>query len=83
MNQFSISRKSLEDKICELEETLTHLKQQLQKQEEADQHKAIDNLDQYLGAIDSKYNNLKDFWQIVRQELAELFSNNSNDHNKT
>ncbi|NJN46065.1 MAG: hypothetical protein HC808_05820 [Candidatus Competibacteraceae bacterium] len=82
MNQFSTSKKSLEDKISELEETLAHLKQQLQKQEEADQHTAIDNLDQYLALSITKYKNLQDFWQILRKELADLFANKLNDQNK-
>ena len=78
MNQANTNKQSLEEKIVELEDTLAELKKQLKKQTEADQHAAIDQLEQYLDQIDNKYQNLQDFWQILREELSEMFSKKTN-----
>jgi uncharacterized coiled-coil protein SlyX len=74
MNQPMSNKQSLETKISELEETLAQLKKQLQKETEAEQHAAIDNLDVYFEAVNNKFKNLQDFWPILRDELKALFA---------
>jgi len=70
-------RGELERKICELEESLSELKLQLRQQEENQQHEAIDHLESYLEQIDSKYENMRNFWPIVVDELRSLFNESS------
>ncbi len=68
-----ISRKQiLEQKVAELEETLTQLKRQLQREIEAEQHEAIDELENYLDMVNNRFANLQGFWQLLREEVSEL-----------
>ncbi|AFJ02986.1 hypothetical protein Q7C_1845 [Methylophaga frappieri] len=81
MSNITTRKQDLEAKVAELEEALAQVKAQLRDEREKDEHEEIDRLDEYLDQIDNKYANLKDFWSIVREELAELFSSN-NDKNQ-
>ena len=74
--------KELEEKISELEESLGQLKQQLQSEDEAEQHKAIDNLEEYFNEVDNRFSNLRDFWDIVAGELSSLFHGQKENNNK-
>ncbi len=73
MNNFT-KKHELETRISELEGSLGELKQQLNSIESTEQHEAIDNLEVYLNAIDHKYSNLRSFWQMLTQEIREIFS---------
>ena len=77
MNELKSRREALEVRIGELEETLAGLKAQLKVETERQQHEAIDKLEEYLGDIDNKYANLQELWQVLREEIKELFGDSS------
>lgn len=77
MNQFSEHREELERKISDLEKTLHDLKRQVLEQSEAEQHEAIDHLEEYLEQADHKYANLRTFLVTVMDEIRGLFRNES------
>lgn len=70
-------KKELEEKITDLEESLSNLRKKLNEEEIEEQHEAIENLDIYLDEIDHKYSNLRDFWSILGSEIKEFFSKRS------
>lgn len=74
MNMTDDRKKELEGKITDLEESLSKLKEQLNKEQQEEQHEAINHLEEYLEEVAHRYANLKDFWSIIGQELKELFS---------
>ncbi len=74
MNIQQSRKNELEQKIHELEESLSALKLQLKHQEEKEQHKAIDNLDFYLDQVDNKYENFRIFRSIIAEEFREIFN---------
>lgn len=59
--------------IADMERSIAELKSQLKQLEEIDQHQAIDNLEAYLTAMDSRWDTLKEFWPIVHDELCDIF----------
>jgi len=77
MNAIVSRKQLLEEKICELETTLSALKAQLKREIENEQHAAIDKLEEYLDELDNKHTTLQDFWRILRDEIVSLFSGNS------
>lgn len=80
MNDTINTRKQeLQSHIEDLEESLAELKVKLRKIEEDEQHAAIDNLEVYLEAVDNKYDNLRNFWSTVGDELRDLFGGLKND----
>lgn len=82
MNDFTNRRKILEEKISDLEDTLTDLKSQLKAESEREQHAEIDRLEEYLGALDNKHANLQDFWKVLRREVKELLGGTSGNSGK-
>lgn len=72
MNKIASRKQALEQKIDELEDTLAKLKQELKREMEAEQHAAIDQLELYLERVNHKFENLQDFWQILREEISAL-----------
>ncbi len=72
MNDITSRKQALEQKIDELEDTLTKLKQELKREMEAEQHAAIDQLEMYLERVNHKFANLQDFWQILREEISSI-----------
>ncbi|HBR97261.1 MAG TPA: hypothetical protein DD979_07765 [Gammaproteobacteria bacterium] len=78
MNTASSRKQELQDKITDLEVSLAALKSELDKEEEKEQHAAIDNLEDYLSQIDNKYENLRSFWHIVADEFRGLFNDREN-----
>lgn len=73
MSEFNKRTEALREQIGDLEQALASLKAQLQAEEEREQHEAIERLEEYLGELDNKYAKLRDFWQVLREELKELF----------
>ena len=73
MSELKNRREALEEKIGDLEQTLAGLRAQLQAETEREQHEAIDRLEEFIGAVDSKHANLQDFWKVLRDEIRELF----------
>lgn len=67
-------RQELEARIADMEADLGGLKARLRALEEQEQHEAIDNLDQYLQAMDHKWDNLREFWGLVLDELRARFA---------
>jgi hypothetical protein len=63
-----MNRADKEQKILELREALTRLEAELQKDIELEQHQAIENLDQHFSAVETKLNNLKTFWSMLKSE---------------
>ncbi|WP_294343337.1 hypothetical protein [Prosthecochloris sp.] len=66
-------KKELEARIADLETSLSNLKQQLREEVSQEHQEGIDHLEEYLDEINHRYTNLRDFLQVVRQELKELF----------
>jgi hypothetical protein len=62
------NRADKEQKILELREALTRLETELQKDIELEQHQAIENLDEHFNAVETKLNNLKTFWSMLKSE---------------
>jgi chromosome segregation ATPase len=75
MSEFTKRKAALRERIDDLERSMASLKSELQAEEEREQHEAIDRLEDYLGDLDNKYVNLRDFWQVLREEMKELFRN--------
>lgn len=73
MSQIQLHKQALEEKISELEAKLVDLKAELQKEVEAEQHKAIDQLDLHSTDLDSTFNSLKEFMSILRDEFKKNF----------
>ena len=68
-----VSRKQLlEEKIHELEKTLSALKIQLRRELENEQHAAIGKLEEYLNEIENKHTTLQDFWKILHEEIVSF-----------
>lgn len=67
-------KQELEAKVEEVEDTLRKLREQLRSEEESAQHAAIERLEDFLGEIDNKYANLRDFWKVIRDEWRDLTS---------
>ena len=67
-------KQALEAKISELETKLAGLKAELHKETEEEQHKAIDQLDFHYSDLDSTFNTLKEFLDVLRQEFRKTFS---------
>ena len=65
-------QQELQDRIEELEETLSRLKEKLREQRETQQHLAIDNLEGYLDEVDHKAESLKRFWLVITDEIRRL-----------
>ncbi|MEO1090347.1 MAG: hypothetical protein AAFX81_06935 [Pseudomonadota bacterium] len=77
MSEFKKHSEALRGRIDDLEKTLANLKAELQAEEEREQHAAIDRLEEYLGDLDNKYAKLQDFWQVLREEVKQLFGDRS------
>lgn len=65
------SKVELERKIEVLETRLAELKSRLKDIETAEQHEAIDHLDEYLQEIDQEYDGIRSFWPLVVRELQD------------
>ena len=78
MNSSLTRNQELENKISDLEETLHDLKHQLHAQSEAEQHDAIDHLEDYLEQVDHKYANFREFVEMLLVEVRGLFAGESN-----
>lgn len=77
MSELKSRKDALEERIGELEQTLAGLKGQLKAENEREQHEEIERLDEYLGDLDNKLANLQEFWQVLREEIKELFGSSS------
>jgi len=73
MSEIQTHKQALKEKIDELEAKLEILKGELQKEEEIEQHKAIDQLDLYSSDLDTSFNTLKEFMAILRDEFKKTF----------
>jgi len=69
-----LTRKALlEQQIGDLEDSLSMLKKQLSVIEEEKQHEQIDLIEDYFNTINNRFANLQGFWQLLKEELNELF----------
>lgn len=70
-----LSRKDLlEQQIEDLEDSLSMLKNQLKQIKQEEQHEQIDLLEDYFSTINNRFANLQGFWQLLKEELEEIFS---------
>jgi chromosome segregation ATPase len=74
MNQTTSRKEELQNKISELEESLTTLKDALRKEEEAEQHKAIDQLECCFSEINDRFANLQEFWRLLKEDFNKVFN---------
>ena len=77
MSKLLLQKEELERKISDLETVLHDLKHQLQEQIEAEQHNAIDHLEDYIEQADRKYAVLRDFVLTVLNEIRDLLQGES------
>jgi uncharacterized membrane-anchored protein YhcB (DUF1043 family) len=73
MSEIQSHKRALEAKIGELETKLADLKAELQKVIELEQHKAIDQLDFHYADLDTTFNSLKEFLDVLRADFRETF----------
>ena len=66
------SKIELERKVEALETHLAELKRRLKAVESAEQHDAINYLDEYLQEVDHEYDDIRAFWPEVLKELRAL-----------
>lgn len=74
MDKIISRQQELQRQISELEDTLAQLRVGLQKEVENEQHKAIENLEKNFDLVNNKFKNLQDFWQLLREEVYEMFN---------
>jgi len=72
MQRVNQQRVELEGKIAELEVTLAGLKERLADVKLAEQHDAVDHIEDCLMEVDSRYSNLRDFGQMLMTDLKHL-----------
>ena len=71
-----LTRKALlEQQIGDLEDSLSMLRKQLSVIEEEKQHEQIDLIEDYFNTINNRFANLQGFWQLLKEELNEIFIN--------
>lgn len=78
MSQLSTKKEELERQISDLEQTLHDLKRQFHAEIEAEQHDAIEHLEDYLQQADHKYANLRELLVTVLNEIRGLLNPSSN-----
>ncbi|WP_317932112.1 hypothetical protein [Halioxenophilus sp. WMMB6] len=65
-------RQQLVTQIAHLEQTLSDLKGKLAELEALEQHEAVDHLEEYLVEADERYSHLKDFGDMLLNDLKKL-----------
>ena len=73
MSSMSTPTLELRNEIAKVEATLLDLKAQMRQITEAEQHDAIDHLEDYLERADHKAMNLKEFAVMIMAELRAVF----------
>jgi F0F1-type ATP synthase membrane subunit b/b' len=73
MSDIQTHKQALEAKICELEGKLAGLKAELQKEIESEQREAIDQLDFHYADLDTTFNSLKEFMDVLREDFRKTF----------
>jgi uncharacterized coiled-coil protein SlyX len=73
MTDIQSHKQALEAKICELETKLAGLKTELKKETESEQHQAIDQLDFHYADLDTTFNSLKEFLEVLREDFRKTF----------
>ena len=77
MSQLSTKKEELERQISDLEATLQDLKRQVHEEVEAEQHDAINHLEDYLEQADHKYANLRELLVTVLNEIRGVLGRQS------
>lgn len=73
-----LTRKALlEQQIGDLEDSLKMLRKQLTGIEEEKQHEQIDVIEDYFHTINNRFANLQGFWQLLKEEINDLFEKKS------
>lgn len=72
-----LNREEKQRKIHELREALHQLEAELESEIQREQHEAIEHLDQHFVVVESKFQNLKTFWQALKSEWEEKRGGNS------
>lgn len=73
MSEIQTQKHTLKAKIDDLETKLASLKAELQKEIEAEQHEAIDQLDFCFTDLDNSFASLKEFMEVLRDEFKKTF----------
>jgi uncharacterized membrane-anchored protein YhcB (DUF1043 family) len=71
MSDIQTHKRALEVKIGELETKLAGLKAELQKESESEQHEAINQLDFHSAGLDTTFNSLKEFLDVLREDFRK------------
>jgi uncharacterized coiled-coil protein SlyX len=74
MSDIQTHKQALEATICDLETKLAGLKAELRKEIESEQRDAIDQLDFHYADLDTTFNSLKEFLDVLREEFRKSFS---------
>lgn len=59
----------LEAQIGELRSTLDALEAELKSEREDAQHRAIDQLEEYIHAVDTRFESFQTFWKALLEDL--------------
>jgi len=65
------SRQETEARIQELRQSIDELERQLKNTVDAKkraEHEALEHIDEYMNAVDTKMNSLRLFWQALKEE---------------
>lgn len=63
--------KELESKIGELRDSIGDLETQLIAEKDSAQHEAIDRLENYINAVDTRFSSLREFWCVLVSEYRK------------
>lgn len=67
----TLSREKLEQMIGETETSLTDLKAELTRRDQAAQHREIDHLEEHMNSAETGLRSVRDFFRLLTAELRK------------
>lgn len=68
-------KEEIRAKIRELSECMEKLEAELEAEAEREQHDAIDRLEEYFNAVETRFQGLREYWKVVYDEIRGPLSN--------
>ncbi|MEO1687185.1 MAG: hypothetical protein AAFU61_04695 [Pseudomonadota bacterium] len=66
-----ISRDKLQSLIDETESSLAELKEEMERREDADQHREIDRLEEHLASAENGLRSVRDFFRMLVEDFRK------------